>query len=346
MQVRAQASLSGQASCSNSKLQPVTNTRSFQIRPSRAIQHVGRIQRHSTIVRAEDGDKSGVSAVVEKVKNALPALEDIVDENILDYCTLDKKGSRPTSKKTLGEKEQEFLEALRAFYYEEAPTMSNEEFDNLKEELLWAGSKVAVLSSTEQRFLEASLAFQAGKPIVSDEEYDALKDSLRKKNSKVVQQGPRCSIRSRRIYSDATPDYLKMTLLNLPAAVLTLVVLFSIDDLTGFEITKLVELPEPFGIFVVWGFVLPLTYIVSSSLTNLVLKDFLILKGPCPNCLTETQTYFGDIFTVKGSRDTNLVECSNCKAKITVNAAKRSMIISEMPGSGPPAASKKQPSTA
>lgn len=29
--------------------------------------------------------------MVEKVKNALPALEDIVDENILDYCTLDKK---------------------------------------------------------------------------------------------------------------------------------------------------------------------------------------------------------------------------------------------------------------
>lgn len=33
----------------------------------------------------------------------------------------------------------------QAFYYEEAPTMSNEEFDNLKEELLWAGSKVAIL---------------------------------------------------------------------------------------------------------------------------------------------------------------------------------------------------------
>lgn len=54
--------------------------------------------------------------------------------------------------------------------------------------------------------------------------------------------------------------------------------LFSIDDLTGFEITKLVELPEPYGIFVVWGFVLPLTYIISSSLTNIALKDFLILK--------------------------------------------------------------------
>lgn len=33
----------------------------------------------------------------------------------------------------------------QAFYYEEAPTMSNEEFDNLKEELLWAGSQVAIL---------------------------------------------------------------------------------------------------------------------------------------------------------------------------------------------------------
>ena len=28
--------------------------------------------------------------------------------------------------------------------------MSNEEFDNLKQELIWEGSKVAVLSSTEQ----------------------------------------------------------------------------------------------------------------------------------------------------------------------------------------------------
>lgn len=62
----------------------------------------------------------------------------------------------------------------------------------------------------------------------------------------------------------------------------TLLLLFSVDDLTGFEITKLVELPDPWGIVVVWGLVLPLTYIVSSSLTNLVLSDFLILKARTP----------------------------------------------------------------
>jgi hypothetical protein len=34
---------------------------------------------------------------------------------------------------------------LQAFYYDEKPILSNEEFDNLKDELLWEGSKVAVL---------------------------------------------------------------------------------------------------------------------------------------------------------------------------------------------------------
>ncbi len=51
------------------------------------------------------------------------------------------------------------------------------------------------------------------------------------------------------------------------------------------------------------------------------------VQGPCPNCLTEVQTYFGDILTVKGSRDTNLVQCGNCKAKITVDATKRSVCV-------------------
>jgi hypothetical protein len=34
---------------------------------------------------------------------------------------------------------------LQSFYYDGTPMMSNEEFDLLKEELLWQGSKIAVL---------------------------------------------------------------------------------------------------------------------------------------------------------------------------------------------------------
>lgn len=35
------------------------------------------------------------------------------------------------------------------------------------------------------------------------------------------------------MYSDAYPDYLRMTALNVPAALLVLGFLFSIDDITG-----------------------------------------------------------------------------------------------------------------
>ena len=54
--------------------------------------------------------------------------------------------------------------------------------------------------------------------------------------------------------------------------------LFAIDDFTGFEITKLVELPEPWGIIVVWGFVLPLVFVLVNAVTGLILKDGLILQ--------------------------------------------------------------------
>lgn len=37
------------------------------------------------------------------------------------------------------------LQCAQSFYYDNEPVMSNEEFDNLKEELLWEGSKIAVL---------------------------------------------------------------------------------------------------------------------------------------------------------------------------------------------------------
>jgi transcription elongation factor Elf1 len=48
-------------------------------------------------------------------------------------------------------------------------------------------------------------------------------------------------------------------------------------------------------------------------------------QGPCPNCGKETQQYFGDILTIKGSRTSNTVECSNCKAKIEINAMSRTV---------------------
>ncbi len=126
--------------------------------------------------------------------------------------------------------------------------MSDAEFEALKDELLWNGSKVAVLDGDELMFLEASQAYAKGNPIMSDEDYNALKQELKSKASVVAAEGPRCSIRTKKMYADVTPDYLRMLALNVPATLLVLGGVFAIDDLTGFEITKAIELPPPYGI--------------------------------------------------------------------------------------------------
>ncbi|XP_054794221.1 PGR5-like protein 1B, chloroplastic [Prosopis cineraria] len=168
------------------------------------------------------------SGKVEEKENE----EVVVDGKILPYCSIDNK-----EKKSVGELEQEFLQALQAFYYEGKAIMSNEEFDNLKEELMWEGSSVVMLSSDEQKFLEASMAYVSGNPIMSDKEFDNLKLRLKMEGSEIVVEGPRCSLRSRKVYSDLYVDYLKMLLLNVPATVVALGLFFFVDDLTGFVIS-------------------------------------------------------------------------------------------------------------
>jgi uncharacterized short protein YbdD (DUF466 family) len=237
------------------------------------------------------------------------------------------------TKNSIGEMEQEFLDAMSSYYYEGKAAISDAEFDLLKEELLWAGSKVVVLDGDEQRFLEAIRSWNTGHPVMSDEEFDKLRNDLRSKGSIVAAQGPRCSLRSKKMYADAVPDYLRMTALNAPAALLVLGLVFSIDDLTGFEISSLIELPPPYGIVALWGLVLPVLYLLSSSITNLVLRDGLILKGPCPCCGESNFTYFGDIFSIQGSRGSNTVECGNpaCRADLTFDYNKRVIAVDKTP---------------
>ncbi|GAB2300929.1 PGR5-like protein 1A, chloroplastic [Dionaea muscipula] len=250
--------------------------------------------------------------------------DQVVDSKILPYCSIEKK-----EKKSVGELEQEFLQALQAFYYEGKAVMTNEEFDNLKEELMWEGSSVIMLSADEQRFLEASMAYVAGKPILTNEEFDELKQKLKSEGSNIVVEGPRCSLRSRKVYSDLTVDYFKMFLLNVPAAVVALTLFFFLDDLTGFEITYLLELPEPFSFIFTWFAAVPLIVWSSQALTRLIVKDFLILKGPCPNCGTENNSFFGTILTISSGGKINNVKCSNCGTVLVFDSKARLITLPE-----------------
>ncbi|XP_027334487.1 PGR5-like protein 1A, chloroplastic [Abrus precatorius] len=250
--------------------------------------------------------------------------EDAVDSKILPYCSIDGK-----EKKSIGELEQEFLQALQAFYYEGKAIMSNEEFDNLKEELMWEGSSVVMLSSDEQKFLEASMAYVSGNPIMGDKEYDELKRRLKMEGSDIVVEGPRCSLRSRKVYSDLSVDYLKMFLLNVPATVIALGLFFFLDDLTGFEITYLLELPEPFSFIFTWFAAVPLIVWIAQSITSAIIKDFLILKGPCPNCGTENTSFFGTILSISSGGSSNTVKCSNCGTAMVYDSSTRLITLPE-----------------
>lgn len=253
---------------------------------------------------------------------------DTDDGAVGDFCSIDEMGKR-IKKRTVGDMEQDFLTALGSYYFEGKPTMSDAEFEALKEELLWNGSKVAILDSAELMFLEASQAYAKGKPIMSDEDYNALKAELKLKSSIVAAEGPRCSIRSKRMYADVSPDYLRMLALNVPAALLVLGAVFAIDDLTGFEITKAIELPPPYGVALLWGLLLPTTFVLATSITNVFFKDMLVLKGPCPNCGAENFTYFGEVLTVAGNRGQNTSDCVGCGAGLTFDENKRIVVVSE-----------------
>ncbi|CAM6089094.1 unnamed protein product [Calypogeia fissa] len=322
------ASSSQSFASSPKSLRPATSSSSSVLRaaapsqlPSLALSSKCRSKRSIfVVVRAADG----TGPVKEQE-------EELRDGRVGLYCSINEK----SAKRTLGELEADFLEALQSFYYEGKPTMSNEEFDNLKEELMWEGSSVVMLSGDEQRFMEASLAYQAGKPILSDEEYDKLKFKLKRQSSVVAIEGPRCSLRSRKVVSDSMVDYLKMTLLNVPAALIALGLVFFLDDVTGFEITYLLELPEPYSFLFTWFIVLPITYLIAQSLTNIVLKDALILKGPCPECGANTTSFFGTILTIESGGPINNVKCENCGTKLLYDLNTRLIEIDPSPPEDP-----------
>ncbi|ONK72721.1 uncharacterized protein A4U43_C04F22440, partial [Asparagus officinalis] len=147
--------------------------------------------------------------------------------------------------------------------------------------------------------------------------------------SSIVQGGPRCSLRSRKVYSDLTVDYFKMLLLNVPAAVIALTLFFFLDDITGFEITYLLELPEPFSFIFTWFAALPLIFWLSQAFTNVIIKDFLILKGACPNCGTENVSFFGTILSIPSGGDRNSVKCSNCGTELLYDSGARLITLPE-----------------
>ncbi|GAB4820823.1 hypothetical protein N2152v2_007869 [Parachlorella kessleri] len=262
--------------------------------------------------------------VSAQAANTKPSAESEVDDNIVAYCSLDEHAQRPMKELGIKEKEELFLNAMLAYYYDQKPILSNEEFDNLKEELYWEGSKVAVLSSEEKRFLEAKLAFYTPghAPIMTDAEYDALKARLSASSIFVVDDAPACSLgnapgKRGQKAGDAATDYAKMAALyGVPAGVFLLI-------LVGMDVLAGIKTP------LAWDAIFSLG--VGYAGVSFLFKDAMVLKASCPNCGETNRTYFGDILSVSGSRETNKVKCPCCESELTFDAKKRQVVVSSSP---------------
>lgn len=63
---------------------------------------------------------------------------------------------------------------------------------------------------------------------------------------------------------------------------------------------------------------LPLIYLITPKVTDLIFANKKIVFGPCPSCEAENRVYFGDILGVEGFKDLAECKCNNCKIQFNV----------------------------
>jgi hypothetical protein len=268
-------------------------------------------------LRAQAGGEK--EAAVEAAAAVGTRPEIVLDENIGGFCSINPRTGKRVEA-TLKEKEVLFMDAMQAYFRGES-TLSNDEFDALKEELTWQGSSVATLTRDEFKFLDAARAYeQGGKAVLSDEEFDALKRKLQEQGSIVaIQRGPRCSIRRQITFSDTVKDTRRILALYLPAAaVLSLVWLSS-----TFEFTPLRNVDPVISLLLGTPFV----YLGARLMTQLVVPDPLILVGDCPSCGRRIHVFFGKVLNLEGYDDVADVKCEKCKAALSVEKDTNRMIL-------------------
>lgn len=248
-----------------------------------------------------------------------PDLANIVlDENIGGFCSINPRTGK-RAEITIRDKESIFLDAMQG-YFSGNPTLSNAEFDALKEELTWQGSDVVTLNREEFRFLEAVKAYETGKPNMPNEEFDKLKKELQDQGSIVsLQRGPRCSIERQITFSDVVPDKSRTFLLYVPAGAVTALFWLSL----AFELTPLRQL-DPVLSLILGS---PIIYFVAKALTGLVVPDATIMVGDCPSCGRRVHVLFGNVLNNAGFADIADVKCNKCKAKLKVEKESNRMIL-------------------
>lgn len=258
-------------------------------------------------------------------------LEEVCEE---EFCVMDEDSGKPILL-TREEKERIFLDTVQQYYYGGNTSLSDEQFNRLKEDLSWEGSALVTLNRNETLFMNAIQAYNKGKPIISDGEFDELKVALKNEGSTIaVSTEPQCWVDTGVCKVTWEPDTVRQTSLYLPAAALSTLLLIGIAD----------EIPgvSSVNILIVLGVLAaPISGATKFLTDNLFFQNPFVAAGPCPKCGVENRVFFGGILGVEGDSEESSVKCTNCKSGLTVK--KSTLRVSTLTSAkGPPKPSAKK----
>lgn len=240
-----------------------------------------------------------------------------------EYCIVDKS-SGELVRLTLEEKERIFMDALQSYYVSGRQLLNDQEFDSLKEDLAWNGSKMVNMNRQETKYLAAVQSYLKGTPMLSDEEFDTLKADLKEEGSKFASaKEPRCYIDTGICTVVFQEDKFRNNLLYLPAGVILTILWLGF----GFEVIGPLIRLNPIILALLGA---PLIYNGALTLTNdYIFPNNKIVYGPCPSCEVDNRVYFGDILGVEGFSDVAGFKCTKCKDDIKVQS--RTLRASTLP---------------
>eukprot|EP00282_Hemiselmis_andersenii_P039542 CAMPEP_0169444616 /NCGR_PEP_ID=MMETSP1042-20121227/9995_1 /TAXON_ID=464988 /ORGANISM="Hemiselmis andersenii, Strain CCMP1180" /LENGTH=323 /DNA_ID=CAMNT_0009555945 /DNA_START=37 /DNA_END=1008 /DNA_ORIENTATION=+ len=236
-----------------------------------------------------------------------------------NYFGVDAQGNKVAL--TLEAKEKTYLDACNAFYNDKKSVLSDEAFDELKEDLAFSGSDVALMNRMEVMFMVAANRYAEGNPIMSDEEFDNIRRKLKERNSiAVVHKVPTCRVETNTCKADLTVDELKDNLLYFPVVgIVTLIVA---------ELSYLIigSVGGPLGSLLLDS---PVIFAISYFIRNYILfQNPLITRTACPQCYTEQNIFFGDILFCQGKPNDEIkTACVNQACGCELRASRIKMVV-------------------
>lgn len=228
-----------------------------------------------------------------------------------EFFLIDKDTKEPILL-TKEEKERIFLDSIQQYYYSGKSSIPDAQFDKLREDLSWEGSVLVTLNRNETLFINAAQAYSKGAPIISDKEWDDLKASLAEANSKIaVSSEPKCYVDTGVCKVTFQLDKLRTSSLYVPAALLLGTFFIGIS----YEVPFIRYNVNPLFALLLGGF--PISIATKFITENIFFKDPFVASGPCPNCGTIQQVFFGDVLGVAGAKEECSNKCTNCNSNLT-----------------------------